>query len=217
MAIRIVLADDHQIMREGLRSLLSQQEDMEVVAEAETGRSAVEQARACRPDVVIMDVTMPELNGIEATRQILEALPETKIIALSMHPDRRFVAEMFKAGASGYLLKLCASEELARAIHHVRAGHHYISPSIAGTVLKDYTNLLPPDADSPAALLSEREREVLQLLAEGLGTKEIARRLHISSKTIDTHRRQIMTKLDLHSVAELVRFAIREGITPLER
>jgi DNA-binding NarL/FixJ family response regulator len=215
MTVRIVLADDHKIMREGLRSLLSQQKDFEILAEAEDGRAVVDLVQQHRPDVVIMDVTMPELNGIEATRQILAGGAATRVIALSMHPDRHFVGEMFKAGASGYLLKLCASEELAQAIRHVVAGHHYISPSIAGTVLKDYKEFLPADVGSPTAVLSEREREVLQLLAEGKGTKEIAQVLHVSPKTVDTHRRQIMTKLKLNSVAELVKYAIREGLTTL--
>ncbi len=215
MAIRLILADDHKIMREGLRSLLSQQPDFQVVAEAENGRQAVALAREHKPDVMIMDVTMPELNGIEATRQISAAVPETRIIGLSMHPDRHFVAEMFKAGARGYLLKLCASEELSQAIRNVMSGHCYISPTIADTVLKDYRNILPEDVGSPTAVLSEREKEVLQLLAEGKGTKEIARILHVSTKTVDTHRRQIMVKLNLHSMAELVKYAIRAGITTL--
>jgi len=215
MPIRIVLADDHKIIREGLRSLLSQQSDFEVVAEAENGRIAVEKVRALRPEVVIMDVTMPELSGIEATRQIALDCPETRVIALSMHPDRHFVGEMFKAGARGYLLKLCASDELVQAIRCVMGGQDYISPSIAGTVLKDYRKLVPAEAGSAASLLSDREREVLQLLAEGKGTKEIGRLLHVSTKTVDTHRRQIMEKLGLHSVAELVKFALREGLTTL--
>lgn len=210
MSIRVLLADDHKIVREGLRSLLEKQHGIEVIAEAENGRTAVRLARKLSPDVVVMDIAMPDLNGIGATFQIIAESPGVKVIALSMHSDRRFVARMFKAGASGYLLKDCAFEELDRAINAVVANQIYLSPGIAGVVVEDFVSHLP-DTD-----LTPRECEVLQLLAEGNGTKQIASRLHVSVKTIEAHRRQIMEKLGIHSIAELTKYAIREGLTSLE-
>jgi DNA-binding NarL/FixJ family response regulator len=216
MSIRIVLADDHKITRQGLRSLLEKESDMEVVAEAEQGRAAVQLVGELSPDIVIMDVSMPDLNGMEAARQIAAARPDVKVIALSMHSDSLFVTEMLRSGASGYLLKDCAFEELARAIRTVSQGKTYLSPSISGVVVDDYLHRLSK-ADTPGAnVLSNREREVLQLLAEGKSTKQIALHLHISVKTVETHRRQIMEKLDIHSVAELTKYAIRQGFTSLE-
>jgi DNA-binding NarL/FixJ family response regulator len=216
MSIRILLADDHKITREGLRALLDEQEDMDVVAEAEEGRTAVRLVRELLPDVVIMDVTMPDLNGMEAARQIVGRFPDVKIIALSMHSDSLFVTEMLRSGASGYLLKDCAFEELACAIRAVVAGKAYLSPSISGIVVDDYVRRLSK-ADFPSSeLLTDREREVLQLIAEGESTKQIALKLHISVKTVETHRRQIMNKLDIHTVAELTKYAIRKGLTSLE-
>ena len=216
MSIKILLADDHKITREGLRSLLEKQPDMEVVAEAEDGRSAVRLVRELLPDVVIMDVSMPDLNGVEATRQILREHGNVKIIALSMHSDTLFVAEMLKNGASGYLLKDCAFEELAQAIQTVVAGKTYLSPVISGVVVDDYLHQLSRADFSSSDVLTDREREVLQLMAEGKSTKQIALKLHISVKTVETHRRQIMNKLDIHSVAELTKYAIRKGLTSLE-
>ncbi len=216
MSIRILLADDHKITREGLRSLLDKQPDMEVLAEAQEGRTAVRLARELLPDVVIMDVSMPDLNGIEATRQIIDRVPKVKVIALSMHSDALFVTEMLKSGASGYLLKDCAFEELTRAIHAVVADKTYLSPSISGVVVNDYLHHLSKVDFSGTDVLTDREREVLQLLAEGNSTKQIALKLHISVKTIETHRLQIMNKLDIHSVAELTKYAIRKGLTSLE-
>ena len=216
MSTRILLVDDHKITRQGLRSLLENEQDMEVVAEAEEGRTAVRLAREMVPDVVIMDVSMPDLNGMEAARQIVGDCPDTKVIALSMHSDALFVTEMLKSGASGYLLKDCAFEELARAIRTVAAEKTYLSPSISGVVVNDYVHLLSKGESVDAEVLSSREREVLQLLAEGKSTKQIALRLHISAKTVETHRRQIMEKLDIHSVAELTKYAIRKGFTSLE-
>ena len=216
MSIRILLADDHKITRQGLRSLLDKEFDMEVVAEAEQGRTAVRLVRELSPQVVIMDVTMPDLNGVEAARQIVSEFPDVKIIALSMHSDSLFVTEMLRSGASGYLLKDCAFEELARAIRTVVAGRTYLSPSISGVVVDDYLHRLSK-ADLPGSeVLTDREREVLQLLAEGKSTKQIALKLHISVKTVETHRRQIMNKLDIHTVAELTKYAIRKGLTSLE-
>ena len=214
MAIRILLADDHKIVRQGLRTLLEQEPDMEVVAEAEDGRIAVRLARELAPQVVIMDVGMPDLNGIEATRQVLADTPGLKVIALSMHSDRRFVVNMLKAGASGYLLKDSAFEELAAAIRVVMLNKTYLSPGVSDIVIKDYIQG-PREDSSVFSVLTPREREVLQLMAEGKSTKQIADRLHVSVKTIETHRQQIMTKLGIHSVAELTKYAVREGLSSL--
>jgi len=216
MSIRILLADDHKITRQGLRSLLEKQDDMEVVAEAEEGRTAVRLAREFSPHIVIMDVSMPDLNGVEATRQIVERTPDVRVIALSMHSDSLFVTEMLKSGASGYLLKDCAFEELTLAIRAVVDGKTYLSPSISGVVVDDYLHRLSKTAYAGPDVLTNREREVLQLLAEGNSTKKIALKLHISVKTVETHRRQIMEKLDIDSVAELTKYAIRKGFTSLE-
>jgi len=216
MSTRILLADDHKITRQGLRLLLDKQPDMEVAGEAQDGRTAVQLVEKLLPDVVIMDVSMPDLNGIEASRQITSRFPNVKIIALSMHSDTLFVAEMLRSGASGYLLKDCAFEELARAIRTVIAGKTYLSPAISGVVVDDYLHRLSKTEFSTARLLTNREREVLQLLAEGKSTKQIALKLHISPKTVETHRRQIMDKLNLHTIAELTKYAIRKGLTSLE-
>ena len=217
MSIRVLIADDHKIMLAGLRSLLEKQTDFEVVGEADNGRKAVKMAQEKTPDVVVMDVSMPDLNGIEATKQIIESLPDTRVIALSMHSDKRFVMGMLRAGASGYLLKDCASQELANAIAQVAGGKKYLSPEITGVVIDDF--LLGGSAEevaTAASPLSPREREVLQLIAEGWSTKQIASHLYVSIKTIETHRRQIMKKLDLHAIADLTKYAIREGFTSIE-
>ena len=216
MSIRILLVDDHQIVRDGLRALLEAQPDMNVVAEGEDGRTAVRLVQEQAPDVVIMDIAMPALNGIEATRQILAAAPGTKVIALSMHSDRRFVAGMFNAGASGYLLKESAFEELVQAVRVVRANQTYLSPGIAGIVIDDYVQHVPATAASMFAVLTAREREVLQVLVEGRSVKQIASLLQVSGKTIETHRRKIMEKLDLHSLPALTKYALREGLISLE-
>jgi DNA-binding NarL/FixJ family response regulator len=214
--IGILLADDHKIVREGIKALIEKQTDMEVIAETEDGRTTVQLALQLLPDVVIMDVGMPDMNGIEATRQIIANAPNIKIIALSMHSDRRFVAEMLKAGASGYLLKDCAFEELINAIHAVIANHTYLSPAIFDSVIKDYSHILSKEDLSVFSILTTREREVLQLLSEGKTTKEIASHLKISVKTVETYKQKIMNKLDIHSVAELTKYAIREGLTSLD-
>jgi DNA-binding NarL/FixJ family response regulator len=225
--INILLVDDHKIVREGLRSLLEAEDDFRVVAEAADGRAAVELAREHSPAVVVMDIAMPQLNGIEATRQIINSLPRAKVIALSMHSDRRFMSEMLRAGASGYLLKDAASEELIQAIRTVVGGNVYLSPQITDVVVDDYLRRLPDGgALAPAhghgaargafTALTAREREVLQLMSEGKATKQIAMILHVSIKTVETHRRQLMEKLDLHSVAELTKYAIREGLTTVD-
>jgi DNA-binding NarL/FixJ family response regulator len=217
MSIRVLVADDHKIIRQGLRSLLEKQQDMEVVAEAEDGRNAVRLAAELAPDINIMDITMPDLNGAEATKQILAKSPDIKIVALSMHSDSLFVTEMLKSGAVGYLLKDCAFEELAKAIRTVMEGKIYLSPAISGIVVEDYITRLSRTGFASADILSDREREVLQLMAEGYSTKKISQKLHISVKTVETHRRQMMSKLDIHTIAELTKYAIRKGLTSLEK
>ena len=216
MTIKILLADDHKITRDGLKALLENQKNMTVVGEAENGRLAVRLAAELKPDVVVMDINMPELNGIEATRQIVAELPGTKIIALSMYSDKRYVVGMLKAGVSGYLLKNCAFDELVAAISAVMNNQNYMSQKIAGTVMREYTTILETSDSSPVSQLSAREREVLQLIAEGTKTKDIADRIHVSVKTVETHRQQIMRKLNVTSVAELTKIALREGLTSLD-
>ena len=216
MDIKILLADDHKITRDGLKALLENQDHLRVVGEAENGRQAVRLALDLEPDVIVMDINMPELNGIEATRQILAELPATKIIALSMYSDKRYVVGMLKAGVCGYLLKNCAFDELVAAISAVMKNQNYMSQKIAGTVMKDYASILESSDSSPASQLTVREREVLQLIAEGLKTKDIAARIHVSVKTVETHRQQIMRKLNAKSVAELTKIALREGLTSLD-
>ncbi|MFH1465664.1 MAG: response regulator transcription factor [Pseudomonadota bacterium] len=216
MSYRVLLADDHRLMREGLKTLLAGESDLQVVGEAEDGRSAVNLTLELRPDVVIMDVAMPGMNGIEATRQILHDAPGTKVIALSMHSDRRFVSEMLKVGAVGYLLKDGAFEELVRAVRAVLAGQTYLHPRIASIVIEYHVRRPQHEGGSAWSVLTSREREVLQLLSEGKTSKQIAAKLHISAKTVESHRRQITEKLGLRSVAELTKYAIREGLTSLE-
>jgi len=216
MNTKILLADDHKIIRDGLRALLEKEPDMEVVGEAQDGITTVRLAKKFLPNIVIMDIAMPDMNGIDATRQIISETQGVKVIALSMHSDRRFVLQMLKAGASGYLLKDSAFEELASAIKTVMAGQPYLSPKITDVVIKEYIVSLPKNEESVFTKITTREREVLQLLAEGKATKQIAAFLNVSVKTIETHRQQIMEKLDIHSVAELTKYAIREGLTSLE-
>lgn len=216
MTNRILLADDHGMMREGLKALLENINDTQIVGEADNGRDTVKLCRELRPDLVIMDVAMPELNGIEATRQIMTECPGTKVIALSMHSTKRFILDMLQAGAQGYLLKNCAFKELAEALSTVRAGNAYISPSVASVVVEKL--MAPQTAEDTAAphALTPREREVLQLLAEGIRVSEVARKLHVSIKTVQTHRRNLMAKLNLYSLPELTKFAIQHGMTSLE-
>jgi len=216
MSIKVLLVDDHAIIREGLRSLLEKEPKMEVVADTDNGRKARDLVRELSPDVVIMDITMPGLNGIEATRQITAESPHVKVIALSIHSKRRYVADMLSAGAAGYILKECLFDELVQAIQAVVAGGQYLSPRITDVVVSDYVKRLSAASDSPVTALTSREREVLQLVAEGKPTKQIALELHVSTKTIEANRRQIMEKLNRHSVAELTKYAIREGLTTLE-
>ena len=216
MPYRILLADDHKIIRDGLRSLLGKEEDMVVVAEAENGRKALQLTRKLGPDVIIMDVSMPDLNGIDAARQIIGEQPGIQIVALSMHSEKQFVEGMLKAGVSGYLLKDTAFEELIKAIRVVCAGKKYLSPDVTDIVLHEFISPTVTTDDQPATALTIREREVLQLIAEGRTTREIASKLNISVKTVETHRKNIMDKLGLHTVAELTKYAVREGITSLD-
>ena len=217
MNIRLMIADDHKMMREGLRALIEKEDGMTVVAEAENGREAIALAQKAAPHVIVMDVAMPGLNGIEATRQLTRDHPNIKVIALSAHPDRHFVTEMLKAGASAYILKQTAYEELTRAIREVMIGRTYLSPSVTQGIVDSYVRSSPKRGENPAfATLTDREREVLQLTAEGRSTKEIADDVSVRVKTVETHRRNIMEKLNLHSIAELTKYAIREGITSLE-
>jgi len=213
--IKVMLADDHHIVREGLRGLLEKQSDMQVVGEAQNGREAVRLCRQLRPDIVVMDISMPDLNGIDAARQILDEVEKVKVIALSMHSDEHFVEGMLRAGVKGYLLKDCASEELIQCIHTVSSGRIYLSPTITPMIVREFVNPTRGDATSTIAELSGREREVLQMIAEGRATKEIADSLFISVKTVESHRKNIMKKTDLHTVADLVKYAIRNGLTSI--
>jgi DNA-binding NarL/FixJ family response regulator len=210
--IRVLVAEDHAIVREGLRLLIEKQPEIELVCEAEDGRAAVEHALELLPDVVIMDITMPNLNGIEATRQITNKFPQIKVIALSVHSNGRFVADMLEAGATGYVLKDCLFDELVQAIQTVSAGNTYLSSRITGVVVEDYIKRLVKVADSPLSSLTSREREVLQLVAEGKSTKQIALELHVSTKTVDAGRRKIMGKLNAHTIVDLVKIAIVENL-----
>lgn len=206
MKITVILADDHQVIRQGLRTLIEQQDDMEVVAEASNGRQAVDMCDDLKPDVVVMDVAMPDLNGIEATRQIANECPSTKVLALSMHADKHYAAGMLGAGAAGYVLKDCAFDELAGAIRRVASGRSYLSADIESVVVRDYVERLSGDGgESVFSVLTDREREVLQLVAEGHTTKQIADGLHVSVKTIESHRQNIMDKLEIRSIAELTK------------
>jgi DNA-binding NarL/FixJ family response regulator len=216
VSIRILLADDHIIMQEGLRTLLEKEPDMEIVAEAQDGRTAVQLAKEFIPDVIIMDISMRGLNGIDATRQIIDEMPMVKVIALSMHRDEQFVAGMLNAGASGYLLKDCASEELTYAVRTVCKDQTYLSPGVASIVAKGYVQTISKRDPADPSILTSREREVLQLLSEGMQSKEIASILNLSVRTVETHRRQIMDKLDIRSISELTKYAIRQGITSVE-
>ena len=215
MEKKILICDDHKIFREGLRALLEKQPDLKVVGGARDGLEAVKLAGELSPDIVIMDISMPGLNGIEAARKIAKLRRPPRIIALSMHNDRKYVTEILKAGARAYLLKDSAFEELMDAIKSVSCGRFFLSAGITTLVLGDYLKGLTADPRSPFTILSAREREVLQLLAEGLRTKEISARLGLSVKTVETHRKKIMEKLDIQSIAGLTRYAVKEGLISL--
>jgi DNA-binding NarL/FixJ family response regulator len=206
--IRILLADDHAVVRQGFKMILGAQPDFEIVGEAGNGNEALEMAGALNPDIVVMDVAMPELNGIEATRRLATASPRARVLALSMHKDSVYVREILRAGARGYLLKDAIDRDLLEAVRAVARGEGYISPAVSDAVLTDYRR----HVTNPIDMLTTREREVLQLIAEGKTNKEIATSLNLSVYTVDAHRGRIMEKLNLHSTGELVRFAIRNGL-----
>ena len=216
MSIRIIIVDDHGIIRQGLCSLLESQPDIEVIGQAKDGHNAIELVREMQPDIVITDVTMPKLNGMDATRQITRLFPKVKVIGLSGHTDNSFVTGMLKAGASAYVLKHCLFDELLEAIQVVSRGGRYLSPEVTKEIVSNYVRLLSESNDSPLEILPEREREVLQLIAEGKSTKQIALDLHVSVKAIESNRRKIMQKLNSNSIAELVKCAIIGGLTSLE-
>jgi two-component system, NarL family, response regulator NreC len=206
--IRILLADDHALVRQGFRLILSAQEDMEIVGEAGNGREAVEMSESLNPDMVVMDIAMPELNGIEATRRLAASHPHIRVLALSMHKDSVYVREVLHAGAKGYLLKDSIDRDLVAAVRAVAKGEGYLSPGVSEAVLSDYRR----HVTDPVDLLTSREREVLQMIAEGQTNKDIAAKLNLSVYTVDAHRGHIMEKLNLHSMGELVRFAMRNGL-----
>jgi DNA-binding NarL/FixJ family response regulator len=217
LTTKVLLAEDHVIVRDGLRTLIEEAPGMQVAAEAADGDSVVRLAKEIKPDVILMDVSLKGLDGIEATRRVKADASRVKVIALSMHSDRRHVAGMLKAGASGYLLKDCATDELISAIRSVTAGGSFLGTGIAEMMATDYTHRGRRSTSGNAfSILTNREREVLQLLAEGNSTRNTASKLCVSVKTIETHRQQIMRKLNVHSIAELTKYAVREGLTPLD-
>jgi DNA-binding NarL/FixJ family response regulator len=216
MSVRVLLVDDHTMMREGLRSLLVGVPDIEVVGEASDGRMAIDLARRLSPDVVVMDVGMPELNGVEATRRIRAENERVRVVALSTHTDKRYVHHMLEAGASGYVLKIAAHDELLRAVRAASLGKSYLSAEVAGSVVERSTHAHAGGEVSAYSTLGSREREVLQLVAEGKTSAETAKEMFISIKTVETHRRNIAQKLGLHGTADLTKYAVREGLTSLE-
>ena len=216
MSIRILLVDDHRIFRQGLRALLAGDISIEIIGEAADGRQAVALAQQLHPDVVVMDVVMPKLNGVLATQQILSDRPRVKVVALSMHSQGRYVAEMLAAGAAAYLLKTCSLEELTHAINVAYSGQKYLSADITSEVVKHYVNGTSAMDTATATELTGRELEVLQLLAEGETSKQIAATLHVSVKTVTAHRQNIVHKLSIHSVAGLTKYAVRTGLTSLD-
>ncbi len=222
-AIRILLVDDHDVVRTGLRTFLQTQDFLEVVGEARNGLEAIQIATESQPDVIVMDITMPEMDGLQATRQLSNMCPDCKVLALTVHEDKQYFFEMMAAGAAGYISKQAAADELVSAIRTVHAGNVYLQPTLASWLLEDYRRLLkgsasdvspdPADQAHPDLdVLSERERQVLEMVAEGLSTPQIAEKLAISPKTVSRHRERIMNKLNLHSATELVKFAIRTGL-----
>ncbi len=215
MALRILLADDHRMVLDGLRQLIEQQASMQVVAEATNGDEAYHAWKQAKPDISVIDISMPILSGLDLARRILGEQPKAKLLVLSMHSDPRYVRQALKIGVRGYIVKEEASEELIRAIRTVHAGNLFISRSLGDTLLEDFVSLLKHGSDGSGSVLSERERQVLGCLADGCSTKEIATMLHVSVKTVESHRTHIMEKLDLHSIAELTKYAIREGLTDL--
>ena len=214
MTITVFLADDHRVLRDGLHILLETQDDVEVIGEAENGKEAIEGIAEKKPNVVVMDITMPELNGIEAAQIIHETIPETSIVILSIHSDLEHIFRALQAGAQGYLLKESAGSEVISAVRAVHLGRRYLSPSIRDMVMEAY--MQNRELQSPLEILSLREREVLQLAVEGYSSAAIAEKLDLSSKTVETYRSRLMGKIGVHDLPELVRFAIKHGIIPLD-
>ena len=215
MSVRVLLADDHELFLEGMKELIHKAPNMELAGQARDGLQAVEQAATLGPDVVLMDMTMPGLNGIQATREIVDRDLEVRVLILSMHSDREFIVESLRAGARGYILKECTAAELYQAIDCVSQGQYYLAPSLLPSIIEDYLRLLQAEESATSSPLSERELDVLKLLVNGLNAKQIAAQLSISKNTVDTHRRRIMDKLGCNSMAELTRYAIREGYLDL--
>lgn len=216
MTHRVLLADDHKIFRDGLRPLLEAHPDFAMAGEADNGFDALELCRTLQPELAVLDISMPGLNGIEVTRRLRQEAPGVRVIILSMHSDRRFVLEALKAGARGYVLKDAGFDELLTAAQSVCRGRIFLGTAVNEQVIRDYIGVAEVETGSAFAVLSGREREVLQLLAEGHSTKEIAARLNLSGKTVESHRKAVMDKLNLRSIAELTKYAIREGLTPLD-
>lgn len=216
MGMNVMIVDDHAIVRQGLRALIEKEPDMEVTVEAATGAEAIRLAREAGPDVIVMDISMPDINGIDATRSITKESPGTRVLALSMEADRRFVVEVLKAGANGYVLKDAAFAELATAIRAVAAGETYLPPRVTTLLIKEYLQRIPDEVPATYETLSQREREILQLIADGGNAKEIAFTFGVSVKTVENQRHSIMKKLDLFSIAELTKYAVRQGLTSLK-
>ena len=215
--IRVILAEDHTIVRQGLRSLLEQSDDIEVIAEAEDGREAVNKTEQLKPDIVLMDISMPILNGIEATRQIKKKFPDIKVLILTMHTTEEYISQILHAGASGYLVKKSAHHELLSAIKAIQKGNSYLSPLVSKKVVDQYLQKTQDDIKQDRyEKLTTREREVLQLIAEGKANKEIAERLYLSVKTVETHKAHLMEKLNLHTTTDLIKYAIQKGIINIE-
>jgi len=215
MGFKIMIVDDHAVVREGLRLLLEKEPDMEVVAEADNGAIAVQFANAFNPDVIVMDINMPDMNGIEATRRIVAENNKVKVLALSMETDRRFVVEVLQSGANGYVLKDSAFTELAVGIRIVAHGKQFLCPRISAMIIKDYLLSIPEGVSIGHTILTTQEREIIQLIADGKNTKDIAHLLGVSTKTVDNQRHNIMKKLGLYSIASLTKYAVREGLTSI--
>lgn len=215
MPIRIIIADDHQLFREGLANLLAESKDIEIIAQAENGIEAINKTKELDPDIIIMDIGMPVMDGVEATRQLLIELPKTKVIALSMHADKQYIKGMFDAGAAGYLFKNCAYDELIKAIRTVYSGKKYLSEKITEIMIQDYLskeeNITVNNSE-----LTDRESEILKLLAEGVSINDISDKLFVSIKTIGTHKQHILEKLNLKSTTDIVKYAIKKGIISLD-
>ena len=215
MSVRVLLVDDHELFLEGMKELIRKAPDLELAGQARDGRQAVDRTAELKPDMVLMDMSMPGLNGIQATREIVGQSPEVRVLILSMHNDREFIVESLRAGAQGYILKECTAAELYQAIACVAQGQYYLAPSLLPLIIEDYLRLLQTEESASASPLSERELGVLKLLVSGMNAKQIAAQLSISKNTVDTHRRRIMDKVGCNSMAELTRYAIREGYLDL--